>query len=367
MAGCFGCFAFLRPLPGPLDGPPPPPLRQVVEGFTLTNEATSMWRPPAKVETPSVPAPISAIPEPTQDLTMEVQSIDLQRLSKAMACIERYTGLREAAGTEENWASFPETPSPKKLLPKVKEASDKTMDTPSTVSPKGTASPLEKPTEAPRKAEKEILPASMFEKLSAQPMAVQTPKKLLPKVKEASEKTMDTPSTVSPKGTASPLEKPTEAPRKTAKGILTADMFEKWSAERLPADFLDSRTARRRWDAWAEQALAKEAAQPGSVLVPHHSKATWKDYVWDLDVGDDIELEGIWIPVRPGVKLQILLGDSALGCLEYKVGQDLDAVCLGFVKAKGLRELFAPLVAQHIQTLIASGTTEAAVDVVELL
>lgn len=26
---------------------------EVVEGFTLTNEATSMWRPPAKVETPS--------------------------------------------------------------------------------------------------------------------------------------------------------------------------------------------------------------------------------------------------------------------------------------------------------------------------
>lgn len=23
-----------------------------------------------------------------------------------------------------------------------------------------------------------------------------------------------------------------------------------------------------------------------------YSKATWKDYVWDLDVGDDIELEG---------------------------------------------------------------------------
>ncbi|CAK9048095.1 unnamed protein product [Durusdinium trenchii] len=136
-----------------------------------------------------------------------------------------------------------------------------------------------------------------------------------------------------------------------------------------------TRTESRRMQEWMDRVIAKETAQPGSVGLLRRSpelKIKWKDWVWEIDTGgEDIQLEGIWMPFRPTtiVKIDVNLGGAKhpLGSLEYTTDDTVQEACHDFCKAHRLRPLFEPLLEDYVTQMVENGKSEATLDVIELL
>jgi len=126
---------------------------------------------------------------------------------------------------------------------------------------------------------------------------------------------------------------------------------------------------------------ARRAGEPEPELErPSHSSSSrtgerrvkWKDYVWEIDTGgEDIQLEGIWMPFKPDtiLKVEVNLGgeEFPLGPLEYTTDDTVEEACHDFLAKHRLRPLFEPLLQEYIYGLVQEGTKEASLDVLTLL
>eukprot|EP00434_Breviolum_minutum_P010190 symbB.v1.2.008993.t2/scaffold565.1/size187815/6 len=334
--------------------------------FRLTNEASSMWRPetqpwdrsipwdgrPIKIDPVTGRPPVPEVPEEkakpmtaekgvqaTEPPEVDECGIDLKRLCAAIATFEE--------------ASKRERTNPALQTPALNE-DVKALQTPRKTS-KVALSEDVKALQTPRKTSKVALGEDVKETMYGANAELQ----------EYALKSSASTSASSSSSSGSSGCEPSEELELKERVETTRRLQE--LAERV---MRGENALRARRAGEPEPELERPSRSSSSRT--GEGRVKWKDYVWEIDTGgEDIQLEGIWMPFKPDtiLKVEVNLGgeEFPLGPLEYTTDDTVEEACHDFLAKHRLRPLFEPLLQEYIYGLVQDGTKEASLDVTTLL